>query len=176
MALVQLDVSAAAACAELEARLFPEDSPWPYEGFVAELNDPRSVYVGLVVSGGVHEARCMAVGSVDSPDEAIRDTHILVGYAGLGVLGPAEDPEFEVRTIGLDATWRGHGLGRVLLETILYAADREHGPVFLEVRTDNAPAIGLYESTGFTVLGTRTNYYQPSGADAYVMKRDAQAR
>ena len=50
MRLVQLDATATAACAELEAEIFPDDSPWPYEGFLAELRDPRSVYIGLVTS------------------------------------------------------------------------------------------------------------------------------
>ena len=173
MRLVQLDATAAAACAELAAEIFPDDSPWPYEGFLAELRDPRSVYVGLVTS------KAARAGNSDEKGENPRrktqgspDTMALVGYAGLGVLGPDDDPEFEVRTIGLDPAWRGHGLGRVLLGTILYVADNAPGPVFLEVRTDNKPAIGLYESEGFTVLGTRKNYYQPSGADAFTMKRD----
>ena len=47
------------------------------------------------------------------------------------------------------------------------------GTVFLEVRTDNEPAIGLYESVGFVKMGVRKRYYRISGADAYSMRRDA---
>jgi ribosomal-protein-alanine N-acetyltransferase len=43
--------------------------------------------------------------------------------------------------------------------------------VLLEVRTDNTPAIALYESEGFTIVGIRRRYYRPSGADAYTMAR-----
>jgi ribosomal-protein-alanine N-acetyltransferase len=43
--------------------------------------------------------------------------------------------------------------------------------VVLDVRTDNAPAIALYESEGFVILGVRRRYYQPSGADAHTMAR-----
>ena len=43
----------------------------------------------------------------------------------------------------------------------------------LEVRTDNEPAIGLYESVGFVKMGVRKRYYRISGADAYTMRRDA---
>ena len=43
--------------------------------------------------------------------------------------------------------------------------------MLLEVRTDNAAAIALYVSEGFTRLGVRRRYYQPSGADAYTMAR-----
>jgi ribosomal-protein-alanine N-acetyltransferase len=43
--------------------------------------------------------------------------------------------------------------------------------IFLEVRTDNVPAIALYESFGFVNVGLRRRYYRASGADAYTMKR-----
>ena len=52
-------------------------------------------------------------------------------------------------------------------------ADQAGGPVFLEVRMDNGPAIAMYESYGFERMGVRRNYYQPSGADAYTMVRPA---
>ena len=44
--------------------------------------------------------------------------------------------------------------------------------IFLEVRTDNDAAIGLYESEGFVKIGVRKRYYRVSGADAYTMKRE----
>jgi ribosomal-protein-alanine N-acetyltransferase len=64
---------------------------------------------------------------------------------------------------------QGGGIGRALLRDLLAHA----GPrrVVLEVRTDNAAAIALYESEGFVILGVRRRYYRPSGADAYTMAR-----
>ena len=53
-------------------------------------------------------------------------------------------------------------------QLISAAGDRR---MLLEVRTDNDAAIGLYASEGFTKLGVRRRYYQPSGADAYTMAR-----
>jgi ribosomal-protein-alanine N-acetyltransferase len=44
--------------------------------------------------------------------------------------------------------------------------------VLLEVRADNEHAQGLYRRRGFTEVGRRRGYYQPSGADAVVMKRE----
>ena len=70
-----------------------------------------------------------------------------------------------------DAAHQGHGLGRRLL-TALVGHAREVGAaqVLLEVRVDNAPAIHLYESSGFTMLGRRRAYYQPGNIDAYTMR------
>ena len=45
--------------------------------------------------------------------------------------------------------------------------------MYLEVRTDNAAAIALYESAGFVNVGLRKRYYRVSGADAYTMQRPA---
>ena len=46
--------------------------------------------------------------------------------------------------------------------------------VYLEVRTDNAAAIAMYQSAGFVNIGLRKRYYRVSGADAYTMQRPAQ--
>jgi ribosomal protein S18 acetylase RimI-like enzyme len=43
----------------------------------------------------------------------------------------------------------------------------------LEVRDGNAAAIAMYERFGFRVIGRRRGYYQPSGADAIVMRRES---
>ncbi len=42
------------------------------------------------------------------------------------------------------------------------------------MRTDNTRAQQLYRRYGFTEIGIRTGYYQPSGADALVMRRAAE--
>jgi ribosomal-protein-alanine N-acetyltransferase len=44
--------------------------------------------------------------------------------------------------------------------------------VLLEVRADNELAQGLYRRRGFAEIGRRRGYYQPSGTDAVVMKRE----
>lgn len=41
----------------------------------------------------------------------------------------------------------------------------------LEVRADNAAAIGLYDRAGYTVVSTRRRYYQPGDIDALVMRK-----
>ncbi len=54
---------------------------------------------------------------------------------------------------------------------LLAGADECAATVFLEVRWDNEAAIRLYRAHDFEVVGVRKRYYQPSGADAYTMRR-----
>jgi ribosomal-protein-alanine N-acetyltransferase len=92
----------------------------------------------------------------------------VVGYAGL----IAYDDEAHVSTIAVAADRQGEGIGSRLLDVLLEEADRRSPVVILEVRSDNEVAQGLYRRRGFTVIGRRRGYYQPSGADAVVMRRE----
>lgn len=134
-------------CAELEAQLFDGDDPWPAAAFNRELTSAHNHYVGARVG------------------------EMLVGYAGISRLGRTPPYEHEVHTIGVDPAYQGQGIGRRLLEELLTFADG--GVVYLEVRTDNEAAIGLYRSVGFEQIGLRRRYYRVSGADAYTMRREA---
>ena len=92
----------------------------------------------------------------------------VVGYAGVAIFGA----EAYIQTIGVRPDRWGSGLGSVLLAALLSEAERREAPtILLEVRADNARATRLYERFGFTSVGIRKGYYQPSGADARVMIR-----
>jgi [ribosomal protein S18]-alanine N-acetyltransferase len=93
---------------------------------------------------------------------------VMVGYAGL----IAYDDEAHVATLGVAAERQGEGIGSLLLDALLTEADRRAPVVLLEVRAENAVAIGLYRRRGFVEIGRRRGYYQPSGDDAVVMKRE----
>ena len=136
-------------CVEIEKQLFAADDPWSARAFHSELD-----------AGGYY------LGAYTEEDE-------LVGYAGLATVGRPGDFESSVHTIGVDSAYQGQGVGTALLRALLARADALEAPVFLEVRTDNDRAVGLYERHGFTRIGVRKRYYQPSGADAYTMKRPA---
>ncbi|RBY93348.1 ribosomal-protein-alanine N-acetyltransferase [Blastococcus sp. TF02A-30] len=96
------------------------------------------------------------------------DGEQVVGYAGL----IAYDDEAHVATIGVSTARQGEGIGARLLDALLAEADRRSPVVLLEVRADNEVAQGLYRRRGFTEIGRRRGYYQPSGEDAVVMKRE----
>jgi ribosomal-protein-alanine N-acetyltransferase len=92
----------------------------------------------------------------------------IVGYGGVAVL----DDEAYIQTIAVDRACWGAGFGTVLLGALLTVADdRGAHTVGLEVRADNERAHRLYQRFGFSVIGVRRGYYQPSGADAHVMVR-----
>ena len=92
----------------------------------------------------------------------------VVGWAGL----IAYDDEAHVSTIGVARERQGEGIGARLLDALLAEADRRSPVVLLEVRADNEHAIGLYRRRGFAEIGRRRRYYQPSGTDAVVMRRE----
>ncbi|GAB2758891.1 ribosomal protein S18-alanine N-acetyltransferase [Amycolatopsis magusensis] len=133
-------------CVEIEKVLFPGDSPWSAHAFRSEL-DSGAYYLGAY------------------------EEQELLGYAGLAVVGPRGDYEASLHTIGVAPEHQGKGIGKALLEAVLDKADELRAPVLLEVRTDNEVALAMYEKRGFTKLGIRKRYYQPSGADAYTMVR-----
>ena len=141
-----LTVADADRCAELEALLFPGDDPWPTAAFVRELAAKHNHYVAA---------------------RAIGDT--LIGYGGISRLGRTPPFEYEVHTIGVDPAYQGRGIGRRLLDELLnFAAG---AVVHLEVRTDNATAIALYRSVGFTEVGLRRRLLPESAAPTrYTMR------
>lgn len=65
--------------------------------------------------------------------------------------------------------YRTCGIGGILLnKTIEYAETKKLNAIFLEVRTDNAAAISVYEKKGFVKRSVKPGYYH-DGADAYSM-------
>jgi len=80
--------------------------------------------------------------------------------------------EGEIANICAAPAVRGQGLGGVLLDDALEAADAAGtAAVYLEVRTSNVVARALYEGRGFSLVGRRTGYYQHPTEDALVLRR-----
>ena len=152
----------------LEHDLFPDD-PWTPEMFADEIAQPP-------------ESRLYLIAEVDVGDGDVADRDIvsrrgatngpaMAGYAGMMFIPGGT--QADVLTIAVRPAYWGKGIGSVLLGALLAAArDRGCTEVFLEVRADNARAHGLYLRRGFEELGVRRGYYQPSGVDAIVMRKD----
>jgi [ribosomal protein S18]-alanine N-acetyltransferase len=130
----------------LEQELFPEDA-WTKEMFAGEFAQPPSRRLYLVAEEG----------------------NTLIGYGGMMFTG---GPQADVVTLAVDPAHWGRGAGTALLRALVDAADvRGCGEVLLEVREDNPRARQLYLRNGFTEVGIRRGYYQPSGVDAVVMRK-----
>ncbi|HEY7277387.1 MAG TPA: ribosomal protein S18-alanine N-acetyltransferase [Trebonia sp.] len=152
----------------LEHSLFPED-PWTPEMFADEVAQPP-------------ESRLYLIAEADAGDGGVVDGDIvsgrgaecgraMAGYAGLMFIPGGK--QADVLTIAVRPAYWGQGIGSALLGALLDAArDRGCTEVFLEVRADNPRAHGLYRRRGFEELGVRRGYYQPSGVDAIVMRKD----
>ncbi len=80
------------------------------------------------------------------------------GAAGF-VLSRAAPGEEELLLIAVKPEFRGHGLGRKLLEKLAQdARSRGSERLFLEMRCNN-PAERLYRDFGFEPIGKRPSYY-----------------
>jgi ribosomal-protein-alanine N-acetyltransferase len=129
----------------LEHELFADD-PWTPQMFADEIVQPP-------------EARL----SLAEP--------VMAGYAGL--LFVPGGIQADVLTIAVRASYWGRGIGSALLDALIEEARaRDCAELFLEVRADNPRAHGLYLRRGFEEIGVRRGYYQPSGTDAIVMRKD----
>ena len=110
--------------------------------------------------------------SAESWAEEIRDHYVAVAGDGLGVIAMSEVAgTAELLRVIISSGARGNGLGRVLVRQGLEWAEHFGATkVFLEVSADNCAAIRLYESSGFSPVSRRTDYYGP-GDDAVVYCR-----
>jgi ribosomal-protein-alanine N-acetyltransferase len=136
-----------AAIMALEQELFPADA-WTRQMFAAEFAQPVSRRLYLVAEEGKE----------------------LVGYAGMMFTGGSQA---DVVTLAVNPAHWGQGTGTALLTALVDEAEkRGYAEVLLEVREDNPRARQLYLRHGFTEVGIRRGYYQPSGVDAVVMRKE----
>jgi ribosomal-protein-alanine N-acetyltransferase len=78
-------------------------------------------------------------------------------------------PRGHVVSLAVRSTHRRMDIGRSLMQTV-HEAMKNAGirEAYLEVRTDNAPAIALYKSMGYDIRKTIRGYYM-DGTDAHIM-------
>ena len=94
----------------------------------------------------------------------LEDDNEVVAFASYLV---ADDAELVF--IVTDKTKLRKGYGKILLQETLNTLNL---PCVLEVRESNTPAIKLYESFGFELLGKRKNFYQNPTEAALIYKRE----
>ena len=97
------------------------------------------------------------------------------GLAGLIVLQTASD-EGEILALAVEAEERRQGVASHLLKAAIeLCQERRIASLYLEVAESNAPALRLYEKTGFKTAGRRAGYYRlarPAPESALIMRLD----
>jgi [ribosomal protein S18]-alanine N-acetyltransferase len=143
--------------------------PLRYEDLAAVLDLERTLFPDDAWSPGMF-AEELAMQGHGRHYVAAEEGNALVGYAGMMLPGGRQA---EVLTLAVDERHWGQGIGSALLMDLLDEAARQDcQEVFLEVRADNPRAQDLYRRFGFEHVGIRRGYYQPSGMDAIVMRRE----
>jgi len=129
----------------LDKELFPY-SPWSSGQYREEISAPTRRFI-----------------------VALDEGQNIVGYAGVFAPGGAEA---DILTVGVISMYRGQGIARELMAGITkWAIAQGSIAMMLEVKTDNAAAISLYESLGYSKLNIRKDYFG-SGLDALVMRKE----
>jgi ribosomal-protein-alanine N-acetyltransferase len=133
-----------AAVLRIEKTLFPIDA-WSEELFLGELAE-------------VSISRDVSVAVLDSE---------IVGYASFRYVGKQGD----VNTVAVASNQQGQGIGTALMDWLESQATlRNVSEIFLDVRSDNEPAMKMYVSRGYERIDVRRNYYGNT-IDANVMRK-----
>ncbi|MGW9857375.1 [ribosomal protein S18]-alanine N-acetyltransferase [Staphylococcus hominis] len=88
----------------------------------------------------------------------------IIGYLGLWIV----IDQAQITTIAIKESFRGYGLGQLLLNYVMDYARHTCDVMSLEVRITNVVAQHVYKKLGFQYGGKRKNYYG-EGEDALVM-------
>ena len=132
---------------ELAYQLFcsHRETPWSYELFLKSVNNSFSLY-------------------------ALRN-ETLLGYAIFTLV--AGEAELEDICVNHDA--RNNGVAQALIEHFSQLSGQHNiDYILLEVDENNESAIALYKKCGFSIIGTRKNYYAHKDgtfSDALMMQK-----
>ena len=128
--------------AEMEREFF--SAPWDEASLKSELDNPLSLWLVALCGDRV------------------------AGYVGSQtVLG-----ESDMMNLAVRPEFRRQGLGRLLVNALIYELDEDSHCLLLEVRQSNEGAIALYLGLGFRQVGRRPNYYKRPTEDALILRKD----
>ena len=78
--------------------------------------------------------------------------------------------EIQIANVATLPQFRRNGIAdKILCKLVNHAQETDVSVITLEVRSENAGAIALYEKHGFTTVGTRKGYYKNPEDDALLM-------
>ncbi|NLT40053.1 MAG: ribosomal protein S18-alanine N-acetyltransferase [Clostridiales bacterium] len=127
---------------ELETLCF--SVPWSRETLVYSIEDPTQRWLGCF------------------------EGEKLIGYLNVQFVAD----EGYVGNVAVDPGYRNRGAGIALMDELdRYASEHNIEKLMLEVRENNAPAIALYEKSGFERVGFRPGYYDSPREGAVLMTK-----
>lgn len=98
------------------------------------------------------------------------DGTVLAGFILLRIItNHVEGGLIEVMNIAVDDAFKRRGIGSRLVSESIQLSNIIHGSVELELRESNRVAMHLYESLGFSVVGSRPSYYSSPEESAILM-------
>ena len=142
MRIVPMEAAHVPQIAALERQNF--SAPWDEKSLLSELSNPLALWLAAL------------------------DGETVAGYIGSqSVLG-----ECDMMNLAVAPAYRRQGIGRALVEALLWELSEDNHCLTLEVRASNAPAIALYENLGFRQVGRRPKYYLSPPEDALILRKD----
>ncbi|GCE20470.1 ribosomal protein S18-alanine N-acetyltransferase [Dictyobacter kobayashii] len=169
---------------EIERLAYP--STWPPSAYRKELQDNRWAHYIVLRDKHILEEQS----SVPAEPEKARKTRpfplsllpsrpavtapspdlaSIIGFSGLWLMVD----EAHITTIAMHPDYRGHGLGEMLLVSLIDISYNIGAKwVTLEVRVSNHTAQNLYRKYGFQEAGVRHRYYSDNQEDALIMWTD----
>ena len=131
---------------EIEGESF--NTPWSQNSFRRELSEENYALYLTAYSQGM-----------------------VIGYIG----GWLILDELHITNLAVDSAYRRQGIASRLLAELVARA-RENGCEYavLEVRISNQAAYNLYSTHGFKEVGYRKDYYQDTGENALIMRKEFQ--
>ncbi|MBR5021913.1 MAG: ribosomal protein S18-alanine N-acetyltransferase [Oscillospiraceae bacterium] len=143
MIIRKMNLGDVSAIAELERLCFSD--PWSENSIASEVANPLSYWLVAEVDG------------------------VVAGYVGSQTVLDASD----MMNLAVSPDYRRQGIGQALVEALVeYLRENKVIALLLEVRVSNAPAIALYKSLGFELVGCRPKYYHNPREDALILRKE----
>ena len=142
MKIVPMEPGHIAQVAAMERENF--SAPWDEASLRSELENPLALWLVAL------------------------DGETVAGYIGSqSVLG-----ESDMMNLAVRPDHRRRGVGKALVERLLWELGEENHCLTLEVRASNEAAIALYDGLGFRQVGRRPKYYLNPPEDALILRKD----
>lgn len=128
----------------------------------------------------LEESSELATWTIDDYQSALSSDHHLLVVAEHGtvitgfiflriIMSPDGAGLLEILNIAVASEFRRQGIGSRLVSESILLSNIPRGTVELELRESNCVAMNLYQSLGFSIVGSRPGYYSNPRESAILM-------